>query len=137
MILTAYLDESGTHGESPHIIMGGMLANARQWERFEQNFRRLKKKHGFEIFHTKKFKRRTGDFKGWTHEQCLALVADLAPLTATAFTEGVTVLLENAAYDAEYKASETPRGLRLDSKYGLCFRNCLLFFALEALKRAH
>jgi hypothetical protein len=137
VILTAYLDESGTHGESPHTVMGGMLANAQQWERFEQNFRRLKKKHGFEIFHTKKFKKRGGDFKGWSNEQCLALIADLAPLTATAFTEGVTFLLENAAYDAEYKASETPRRLRLDSKYGLCFRNCMLFFALEALKRVH
>jgi len=30
-----------------------------------------------------------------------------------------------------------PRKLRLDSKYGLCFRNCLLFFALEGLKRMH
>jgi hypothetical protein len=137
VILTAYLDESGTHGESPHTVMGGMLANTRQWERFEFNFRRVKKRHGFRIFHTKKFKRRTGDFKGWTDNQCLALMNDLAPLTASAFTEGVTVLLENAAYEAEYKASETPRKLRLDSKYGLCFRNCLYFFALEALKRVH
>jgi Protein of unknown function (DUF3800) len=137
VILTAYLDESGTHGQSPHTVMSGMLANALQWERFERNFRRIKAKHRFRIFHTKKFKRRDGDFKGWSNEQCLALIADLAPITATAFTEGVTFLLDNAAYDAEYKSGEAPKKLRLDSKYGLCFRNCLLFFALEALKRVH
>jgi hypothetical protein len=137
VILTAYLDESGTHGESPHTVMGGMLANAQQWERFEQKFRQIKKRHKFRIFHTKKFKRRDGDFKGWSIEQCLALIADLAPITATAFTEGVTFLLDNDAYDAEYKSGEQPRKLRLDSKYGLCFRNCLYFFGLEGVKRMH
>ena len=135
MILTAYLDESGTHGESPATVMGGMLANARQWEAFEQKFRQIKKQHKFRVFHTKKFKRRDGDFKGWSNEQCLGLVGALAPITATAFTEGVTFLLDNAAYDTEYKSGDTPRKLRLDSKYGLCFRSCLYFFALEGIKR--
>jgi hypothetical protein len=137
VILTAYLDESGTHGASPVTIMGGMLANARQWEAFEKAFARLKIKHGFEIFHTKKFKKRDGNFRGWTMNQCWALMGELAPLTATAFTEGVTVTLDNAAYEAEYLLGGKPRQLRLDSKYGLCFRNCLLFFVLEALKRTH
>src|SRR5437868_912123 len=119
VILTAYLDESGTHGASPVTIMGGMLANAKQWEVFEKQFRQIKKKHRFRIFHTVKFKNRGGDFKGWSHDQCLALIADLAPITATAFTEGVTFLLDNADYNAEYRSGETPRKLRLDSKYGL------------------
>lgn len=137
MILTAYLDESGTHDGSPVTVMGGMLATAGQWEAFEKNFERVKAKHGFRIFHTKKFKKRDGDFKGWTTDQCLALMADLAPMTATAFVEGVTVALDNAAYDAEYRVGDKPKRLRLDSRYGLCFRNCLLFFALEGLKRRH
>jgi Protein of unknown function (DUF3800) len=42
VILTAYLDESGTHGGSPVTVMAGMLANARQWKAFERNFQRLK-----------------------------------------------------------------------------------------------
>lgn len=130
MILTAYLDESGTHDGSPVTVMGGMLANALQWARFEQAFRRIQKKHRFKIFHTKKFKKRDGNFTGWSNEQCLALMADLAPITAAAFTEGVTVALDNAVYEAEYRLGDKPKRLRLDSKYGLCFRNCLLFFAL-------
>jgi hypothetical protein len=137
VILTAYLDESGTHGTSPVTVMGGMLANARQWERFDQNFKRVKRKHKFKLFHTRKFKKRDGDFKGWSKEQCLALAADLALLTTTAFTESVTFTLDNADYEAEYKSGERPRKLRLDSAYGLCFRTCLLFFALEGLKRVH
>jgi hypothetical protein len=137
VILTAYLDESGTHGDSPTTVMGGILVNARQLEAFERKFRQAKKDHAFEIFHTKKFKKRDGDFRGWDDDRMFALMNDLAVITSTGFTEGVTFLLDNAAYDAEYKAGDSPKKLRLDSKYGLCFRNCLLFLALEALKRMH
>lgn len=137
LTLTAYLDESGTHGGSAVTVMGGMLANARQWEQFEANFSLLKKKHGFRVFHTKKFKRRDGDFKGWSVDQQWALMKDLGHLTASAFTEGVTMTLNNADYQASYKGGEAPRKLRIESKYGLCFRNCLIFFALEGLKRVH
>jgi site-specific DNA recombinase len=109
VILTAYLDESGTHDGSPVTVMGGMLANARQWEAFEKRFSKLKAVHGFEIFHTKKFKKKDGDFRGWTTDQCFALMNDLAPMTATAFTEGVTVALDNAAYEAEYRLGDKPK----------------------------
>jgi hypothetical protein len=137
VILTANLDESGTHGDSPVTVMGGMLANARQLEAFEKKFRQAKKDHGFNIFHTKKFKKRDGDFRGWDDGRMFGLMNDLAVITSSGFTEGVTFLLDNAAYDAEYKAGDGPRKLRLDSKYGLCFRNCLLFLSLKALKRMH
>ena len=137
VILTAYLDESGTHDGSPVTVMAGMLANARQWEAFERDFRLIKARHRFQIFHTKKFKKKDGDFAGWTDGQCLALMSELAPLTATAFTEGVSVTLDNTDYEAEFRAGEKPRRMRLDSRYGFCFRNCLIFFAIEGLKRVH
>jgi len=137
VILTAYLDESGTHDGSPVTIMGGVLANARQWEAFEREFSRIKSKHGFKIFHTKKFKKRNGDFSGWSNERCLALIEDLAKVTCSAFTEGVAVTVDNAKYESDYKAGEKPRKLRLDSAYGLCFRQCLFFFVLEGEKRQY
>jgi hypothetical protein len=132
---TAYLDESGTHGGSPVTIMSGMLANARQWSRFETEFSRIKKKHGFKVFHTIKFKKKSGDFFGWSNGQCLSLIHDLAILTSSAFTEGVSMSLDNATYENDYKRGEKPNKLRLDSQYGLCFRQCLLFFILEVEKR--
>jgi len=46
-VYTAYLDESGTHGGSEVTIMGGMLARAEQWERFQKAYNELKKKCGF------------------------------------------------------------------------------------------
>jgi len=131
---TGYLDESGTHGGSAVTVMGGVMANARQWSNFAKQFARLKKRHRFTIFHTKKFKARRGDFDGWSDEQCLALLADLAAATDDAFTEGVAMALENATYENDYKGGEKPNKLRLDSKYGLCFRQCLYLFILEVMK---
>lgn len=137
VIITAYLDESGTHDGSPITVMGGVLANALQWERFEREFRRAKKKHGFRIFHTKKFKKKTGDFAGWSTFQCLRLIHELGEISSRAFMGAATMTLDNATYEKDYKAGDAPRKLRLDSKYGLCFRQCLIFFVLEGVKREH
>ena len=131
LTVTAYLDESGTHDGSPVTVMAGMLANAAQWEAFDANFQRMKEKHRFKIFHTKKLKKRDGDFRGWSDRQIFAMMNDLAMITSTAFTEGVSFTLDNADYETEYRSGSGPRKLRLDSKYGLCFRQCLLFSLLR------
>jgi hypothetical protein len=92
------------------------------------------------VLHTKEFKHRQGEFKGWTNPQRIAVMKELLVLTTAEkrFTEGVTFTLDNAEYEASYtKTGDDPRRLRIESKYGLCFRNCLLFFAIEALKRVH
>jgi hypothetical protein len=75
-VYTGYLDESGTHYDSPITVMGGLVARADQWKRFEDGFAGLQKKHGFRVWHSKKFRQRKGDFKGWTYERCSALYWD-------------------------------------------------------------
>lgn len=139
LTLTAYLDESGTHGGSTATVMAGVMANAYQWDRFEAEFDRLRSHYGFRIFHTKKFKKRGGDFRGWHPLRQAALLHDLAMLTSVpgTFIDAVTVMLDNADYKANYISGEKPRRLRLESKYGLCFRNCLMYFILEAMKWVH
>jgi len=137
VILTAYLDESGTHAGSPVTIMAGIMGNARQWQRFQTEIDRLRRKYRFRFFHAKELKSRSGDFQGWPVEKCLALITDLAKLTANGLMEGVTFPLNNTAYEAEYRAGEAPRSARFDSKYGLCFRVCLIHLVVEAMRRAN
>jgi len=132
LILTAYLDESGTHGDSPVTVMAGALGTVRQWSRFQKIFDRLKRDHQFETFHSKEFVQRTGRFSGWSPERCIALLKDLAISTEGTFTDGVVMIFENAAYEEEYRNGDKPRRLILDSKYGLCFRQCLYYFMLQA-----
>lgn len=134
VILTAYFDESGTHAGSPVTVVGAVMANALQWRRFEQEFRRLKRSHGFEIFHTKKFRKGTGDFKGWSREQKLALLAGLSEITRTKVMEGVVMTIDNEEYDRDFRSGNN-KGLRLDSKYGFCFRECLLHLLRDAKRR--
>ena len=51
MILTSYLDESGTHGGDV-TIMAGFLADARQWRKFEKRTTKLFARFRVDIFHT-------------------------------------------------------------------------------------
>jgi Protein of unknown function (DUF3800) len=137
VILTAYFDESGTHGDSPVTVMAGVMANATQWSRFQTEFSALKAKYNFRVLHAKKFKRRAGDFKGRNVLDQLALLTDLAKLSeGPIFRECVTFTLDNAEYEALLKGGEKPRRLRIPSRYGLCFRNCLLHFILHTVKHS-
>jgi len=136
-IFTGYLDESGTHDGSPATVMGGLLARAEQWERWEKGFTRLQEKHGFQVWHSKKFKKKNGDFKGWSQEQCLALYSDLTHLNARGLTEAMAVTLNNADYEKHYRNGPKSNRARLDSKYGLCFRICLYHFVRLVFQRRH
>ena len=131
--LTAYLDESGTHGGSVATVMAGVMASGLKWERYEKKFGGLRRKYGFNVFRTKTFKDRDGDFKDWPKDKQLALLDDLEQLSARSFLTGVTMTLDNADYEQNYKRTpDVPRKMPLVSKYGLCFETCLLYLAGEA-----
>jgi hypothetical protein len=134
-VFTGYLDESGTHAGSPLTVMGGLLGRAEQWSRFEKQFSQLQADYGFRVWHTKKFKRKAGDFQGWTDEKCHDLYWALQKVSGSGLTDVVAITLDNASYEANYKFGDLPRKARLDTKYGLCFRICLVHFVLEVLKR--
>jgi hypothetical protein len=134
-VYTGYLDESGTHDGSPLTVMGGVLARAEQWRDFEKKFAAVQSRYGFKVWHTKKFKKKAGDFKGWTNEKCESLYWDMGRISGSGLTDIVALTLDNASYEVDYKAGDLPRRARLDTKYGLCFRFCLVHFMREVLKR--
>lgn len=124
-ILTAHMDESGTHGGSPATIMAAAMANARQWQVFEDKMKAMKREHGFKVFHATEFRKGDGDFKGWSDEKCQAFLRDFGS-AGSGLMELVTTILPNAYYEAHYKrTSDDPRKLRLDTAHALCFRYCL------------
>ena len=49
--------------------------------------------------------------------------------------DGATMSLSNAQYEAEYRLNGAPAKGNFDSRYGLCFRTCLLYLTNEALRR--
>ncbi len=135
VILTAYLDESGTHDASPTTVMAGVMGNNTQWLRFQRALDDLKKKHGFRVLHATEFKHRAGEFKGWSQQRCVALLDELADITVDRLMEAVACRLDKAAYQRDYQAGDRPRKLRLDTQYGLCFRMCLDHLSADAIRR--
>jgi len=101
-VYTAYVDESGTHDGSPVTVMGGVLARADQWKVFENKFAGLQSQYGFKVWHTKKFKRKKGDFRGWSDEKCHDLYWSMQQVTSFGLTDIVALTLNNASYEAEY-----------------------------------
>jgi hypothetical protein len=73
MILTACLDESGTHADSPICVMAGYVATAAQWKRVEADWAALVAKARIRHIHAVDLFRRTKQFRGWKPEDVNAL----------------------------------------------------------------
>ena len=131
MIITAYLDESGTHNGSPVTVMAGFLGNAEQWESFGRGLRLLQERYGFTVFHATEFKHGRGEFRGWSDIKCLSLVKEMSELAAKELMAGASMVLDNDDYK-RYQQAPRARKVRIDTAYGLCFRACLVHF-LEIL----
>ena len=65
VIVDTYIDESGTHGSSPHLIMGGMVGRLGQWTYFDKLWKTMLRQQCIEYYHTKSMRDSDGPFVGW------------------------------------------------------------------------
>jgi hypothetical protein len=122
VLFTAHFDEADTHGAAPKIAMGALLGHGREWLLFRRRLNNIRRTEGFRIFHATKFKASKGEFEGWDDPKSMRLVNDLATLIQRTLTDGVLINLPYERYIDEYRQTPTPKGIDLDSQYGLCFR---------------
>ena len=94
---------------------------------------RIKRAYGFSVFHTKKFKARSGDFKGWSDAKCMGLIQELSFLTGQRLMHGSEFRIRENLYQ-RYKVG-LDRKARADTRYGLCFRICLIHQIGEMARR--
>jgi hypothetical protein len=139
LIFTAYFDESDTHGPAPNLILAAFLGSARQWELFRRKIKALQRRDGFTVFHATDFKAGAREFRGWSHTKRMRLVNDIATAIRVGLTEGVTITLPRKLYEEEYRAQPVPKGMPLDSQFGVCFRVCMhrLVNLLTADRKIH
>ena len=132
LLFTAYFDEADTHGPLPDMVMAAFLGEAREWQLFQRRLRNLQDKERFDIFHGKEI-RSYGSAKG------MKIVHGLTELVRDTLTEGVCMQLPYDRYLTEYRQSVTPKGISLDSQYGVCFRILLSHIVnlLTAKDRKH
>ena len=121
VFLKAFIDESGTHADSPVVVMGAVLGDLRQWKLFDRKLKRLRADFGFNIFHSKDFRKAAGEFSGWSDEKRGALLGQFNTLVAT--MAPLCVFLPTDRYNREYKQKYAGGKVGLDSQYGVCFRH--------------
>jgi hypothetical protein len=119
MILTTYLDESGTHDESPVLIMGG-IGGPEQWADYDRKWTRLQKEHFFKCFHSKELNQ---------------LIKDLDKHQNKNSMFRFVTVVNKKEFQEHYKAGPSPKKFQLDSAYGMCFRLSLAF-TLELAERS-
>ena len=69
IILDTYLDESGTHDESPVTVVAGFAAIQPDWEAFDGPWKAFLDKWGIDHFHMTDFENRQGGYADWSYEQ--------------------------------------------------------------------
>lgn len=137
MIVTVYIDESGTHG-SPVTILGGWVGRLGQWADFDPKWRRLLKRYGVCHFHSKEIRHSQGEFKGWSIAQKQNFLGAASKLGTNNLEYGFTIFLKEDDYQKHYIAGQRPKEVQLDSRYGLCFRYCVGLIsnlAMQSFKR--
>lgn len=139
MILTAHLDESGTHDSSPITVMAGYLATSEQWEAFDADWNSLVREAGVQHVHAVDLFKRTKQFKGWKAADANSLAIALDRVIAKHLPVGFAVVVRDDDYKNIYGAGWQPKRARKDTKYAVCFRACLAFvpeYIVSGLKSA-
>jgi hypothetical protein len=114
MMLTVYGDESGTHDESPIMMLAGYVARLGQINTFDTKWNRAIERAGLPwYFHaTEHFDTKKG-----------ALFCPLAlKMIEKHFLFGYVVELDKESYDRYYIADRRPKKPQLGTCYSLCFR---------------
>jgi Protein of unknown function (DUF3800) len=127
MILTSYIDESGTHDSSPIMTMGGCLGTSNQWAGFEADWNHLLSSEGVTCVHAVDLFKRTKQFKGWSADAVKRFAISLDSTIAKHLQLGFSVVIRADDYRSVYKTADRPKKIPLDTKYGCCFRACLAF----------
>lgn len=134
MIITAYMDESGTHG-SETLLISAILGNVKQWHKFEKKTQRLFDRNEVKVFHAKEWNGSKGDFKGWKVDRKIKFMDNLAAIINSNLESGCSAILNISDYKKYYDNEEKPKKLPRDSAYGVCFRAALSFAADATLNQ--
>lgn len=134
-IFSVHLDESGTDGLSPYVVVAGAVATPECWDKFEDSWGSLLTRHKVSAYHWKEFNSGRGEFSGWgrTRREMFVKAQEKIIKKNTKFRMSVGVD-KNAHSEIKAKMKGVT-GFREDSDYSLCLR-FLMFHMCEALEKS-
>jgi len=134
ILCDVYIDESGTHDDSPYMIMGGLVARAGAWEEHDKRFGRLLHKNSLTYFHGVELRHNHNEFSGWSQHSKSVLLTNIDKIQNRTTLFRFVTLLRKAEYEECYKDPPGLTRIQHDTQYGICFR-CSLSFAVEMAER--
>jgi hypothetical protein len=120
-MVTAYIDESGTHAGCPAMTVAGWLAPVQQWNVFEKEWVRCLEEAGISIFHMTDYENRQGDYKDWTEEKRVNVLKALH-----AICHSPTTIPFSSSIPIDFYKKIRPQYICPDSPYAFCLSQCLL-----------
>jgi hypothetical protein len=124
-MITAYFDESGTHGnqkvDPPVLSIGCYASTGEQWALFNREWQAVLDEAGVEYFHVTTFESRFGDYAGWTNKKRIRVYAGLQGVIKRRVKKGIAACVVLRDYD-ELIAGEHRR--KLFSPYAFATRCC-------------
>jgi Protein of unknown function (DUF3800) len=97
MALRAVFDESGTDPRGPAFVMGGFLSTVKEWELAVDAWNAcLHQPPSINAFHHVEAQNRSGDFRGWSKEDCDAKVLSLAWTIARFGLQGFVTIISHS-----------------------------------------
>jgi Protein of unknown function (DUF3800) len=128
VILTAYYDESGTHGGSPVTVLAGFVGSSDEWVHFEREWSKVLRKHKITHVRAKHLFHRQKQHKGWRDDRVNELWADcLYVLQENKQIFASKTILKEEDYRLFYVSDGPAKRERLDTQYALCFRSFMHF----------
>jgi hypothetical protein len=119
-MLHAYLDDSGSHDQSPFLVLAGYFGSEAQWNKFDRRWRAVIEAVGLREFHANRFwahcaGRPIPEYSGWDNQKCNQFISKLveiigshriSPVSSTVVTQEWSALpqderafLTGAGYD--------------------------------------
>jgi hypothetical protein len=117
VLLKAFMDESGTHDQSPVLTVGGYIGTAKEWRSFTKEWNRQLRP--VKVYHSTDCQNLRGEFEGWSPTQRDAFVIRMLKVIRDANIGGVIVGI--VMRDYEEAISKYPDLQMLGRPYTTCF----------------
>jgi hypothetical protein len=127
-LLEAYLDESGTHTESPIVTVGGLMATSEDWKRLSGSWRDVLDRFGLPYFHATDFEARRGPFRRLAADDRLKIQTGLIDLIRDTPSLGHTFSLHRGSPPGW----EGPNERFLREPYKAVLPSCVAEFAIRS-----
>jgi hypothetical protein len=119
VVLRVYMDESGTHADSPVVVVGMYAGKPKAWVEWTKDWNRNKKP--IKVYHAVDCHNRDGEFKGWERPERNAFVAKLLPVLGRHPISGIVVGIHMGAFRLAMEPRPELREM-FGTPYAACFQ---------------